>query len=95
MSSEQATRCGFTGGVVVDFPNSTKAKKIFLCLFAGTPVGPSELPRGLGAEDENTIQYSNDRFVTVGYAAQYTIFNTLHYMQYSVVVKISLFWVFL
>ena len=78
MSSEQATRCGFTGGVVVDFPNSTKAKKIFLCLFAGTPVGPSELPRGLGAEDENTIQYSNDRLVTVQYLAKYVIPNTIH-----------------
>ena len=30
-----ALRCGFTGGLVVDFPNSTKAKKYFLCLFAG------------------------------------------------------------
>lgn len=30
-----ALRCGFTGGVVVDFPNSTKAKKYYLCLFAG------------------------------------------------------------
>ncbi|KAL5265721.1 hypothetical protein ACHWQZ_G006433 [Mnemiopsis leidyi] len=60
--TEQATRCGFTGGVVVDFPNSTKAKKIFLCLFAGTPVGNYQLPQGLGNENENTIQYSNDRF---------------------------------
>ena len=59
--SEQATRCGFTGGVVVDFPNSTKAKKIFLCLFAGTPVGNYQLPQGLGTENDNTIQYSNDR----------------------------------
>jgi hypothetical protein len=30
-----AARCGFTGGLVVDFPNSTKAKKYFLCLIAG------------------------------------------------------------
>ncbi|XP_063676816.1 probable 18S rRNA (guanine-N(7))-methyltransferase [Bolinopsis microptera] len=60
--TEQATRCGFTGGVVVDFPNSTKAKKIFLCLFAGTPVANYKLPQGLGAEGSNTIQYGNDRF---------------------------------
>uniref|UniRef100_A0A8C4M8Y0 18S rRNA (guanine-N(7))-methyltransferase n=1 Tax=Equus asinus TaxID=9793 RepID=A0A8C4M8Y0_EQUAS len=31
----QATRAGFTGGVVVDYPNSTKAKKFYLCLFSG------------------------------------------------------------
>jgi len=30
-------KCGFSGGMVVDFPNSTKAKKFFLCLFAGEP----------------------------------------------------------
>lgn len=31
-----AMKAGFTGGLVVDFPNSTRAKKTFLCLFAGT-----------------------------------------------------------
>uniref|UniRef100_A0A4W4HKG5 18S rRNA (guanine-N(7))-methyltransferase n=1 Tax=Electrophorus electricus TaxID=8005 RepID=A0A4W4HKG5_ELEEL len=31
----QAMRSGFTGGMVVDYPNSSKAKKFFLCLFAG------------------------------------------------------------
>uniref|UniRef100_A0A8C0R000 18S rRNA (guanine-N(7))-methyltransferase n=1 Tax=Canis lupus dingo TaxID=286419 RepID=A0A8C0R000_CANLU len=31
----QATKAGFTGGVVVDFPNSAKAKKFYLCLFSG------------------------------------------------------------
>lgn len=25
-------RAGFTGGLVVDYPNSTKAKKYYLCL---------------------------------------------------------------
>lgn len=31
----QATKAGFTGGVVIDFPNSTKAKKYFYakCFF--------------------------------------------------------------
>ena len=48
---------------MVDFPNSTKAKKIFLCLFAGTPVGNYQLPQGLGTENDNTIQYSNDRYI--------------------------------
>uniref|UniRef100_A0A3P8U7S7 18S rRNA (guanine-N(7))-methyltransferase n=1 Tax=Amphiprion percula TaxID=161767 RepID=A0A3P8U7S7_AMPPE len=31
----QAMRAGFSGGMVVDYPNSSKAKKFFLCLFAG------------------------------------------------------------
>ena len=25
--TQQAMKCGFTGGLVVDYPNSTKAKK--------------------------------------------------------------------
>ncbi|CAK9302407.1 unnamed protein product [Gordionus sp. m RMFG-2023] len=33
--TKQAMRAGFTGGLVIDFPNSSKAKKIYLCLFAG------------------------------------------------------------
>lgn len=48
-------KAGFTGGMVVDYPNSAKAKKFFLCLF----VGPSAvLPKGLGAEcsDEEPAQ---------------------------------------
>ncbi|CAN0369531.1 unnamed protein product, partial [Laminaria digitata] len=30
--SSCAARAGFTGGLVVDYPNSTKAKKYYLCL---------------------------------------------------------------
>ncbi|KAJ3212816.1 Williams Beuren syndrome chromosome region 22 protein [Dinochytrium kinnereticum] len=48
-----ALRCGFTGGLVVDYPNSAKAKKYYLCLFAGyagdTRAAP-KVPAGL--EDE-------------------------------------------
>lgn len=36
MAVRIATQCGFTGGLVVDFPNSTKAKKYYLCITAGT-----------------------------------------------------------
>ncbi|XP_066551623.1 18S rRNA (guanine-N(7))-methyltransferase [Amia ocellicauda] len=43
----QAMKAGFTGGMVVDYPNSTKAKKFFLCLFAGVS---GALPKGLGLE---------------------------------------------
>lgn len=45
--TQQAMKAGFTGGLVVDFPNSTKAKKMFLVLFTG---GPQKLPEGLGEE---------------------------------------------
>lgn len=44
----QATRAGFSGGVVVDFPNSTKAKKFFLVVMTG---GAHVLPTALGTED--------------------------------------------
>ena len=59
----QAMRAGFTGGIVVDFPNSTKAKKIFLCLFTGGSSGV--LPKGLGQEAtgamSNEVQFSSKR----------------------------------
>ena len=32
-----AMKAGFAGGLVVDYPNSTKAKKFFLCLYCGPP----------------------------------------------------------
>lgn len=51
--SQTAAACGFGGGLVVDFPNSTKAKKYFLCIYAG--VDPAArggaapaLPKALG-----------------------------------------------
>ncbi|XP_034276935.1 probable 18S rRNA (guanine-N(7))-methyltransferase isoform X1 [Pantherophis guttatus] len=58
----QAMKAGFTGGMVVDYPNSTKAKKFFLCLFAGIT---DVLPKGLGTEcsEEETTQakFTNER----------------------------------
>jgi 18S rRNA (guanine1575-N7)-methyltransferase len=64
-----ATKSGFTGGLVVDYPNSAKAKKYFLCLFAGVADKPQELPEGLsegqfeGGSKERTVAYSNTRLV--------------------------------
>ena len=54
-----AIRAGFGGGVVVDYPNSSKAKKIFLCLFCG--VAPKVLPKGLDGHEQlrqNEVRYS-------------------------------------
>ncbi|EMP27250.1 Putative methyltransferase WBSCR22 [Chelonia mydas] len=48
----QAMKAGFTGGMVVDYPNSAKAKKFFLCLFVGMagvlPKSPLPLLSGGG-----------------------------------------------
>ncbi len=45
-----AMRAGFGGGLVVDFPNSTKAKKYFLVLLAGPPDPGFTMPTPEGAE---------------------------------------------
>merc|ERR1712050_418773 len=46
--TSQAMKSGFTGGLVVDYPNSTKAKKFFLVLMTG---GNQPLPQALGQEE--------------------------------------------
>jgi len=67
MITSIAMRCGFEGGLVVDYPNSTKAKKYFLCLFAGATVGGEgkkakvELPIGLQGAGERAIAYERRR----------------------------------
>ncbi|KOB78633.1 putative methyltransferase WBSCR22 [Operophtera brumata] len=50
----QAMKAGFFGGVVVDFPNSAKAKKFFLVLMTG---GAAPLPQALGTDEaDNNLQ---------------------------------------
>ncbi|TPX57695.1 hypothetical protein PhCBS80983_g03646 [Powellomyces hirtus] len=64
MIISSAMKAGFTGGLVVDFPNSSKAKKYYLCLFAGykDSAGQSpELPKGLGDGDESQVTYASNR----------------------------------
>ncbi|KAG7270277.1 hypothetical protein CRUP_037501 [Coryphaenoides rupestris] len=61
--TSQAMRAGFSGGMVVDYPNSSKAKKFFLCLFAGVS---GVLPKGLGSEATgrnvpDQVQFSGQR----------------------------------
>lgn len=56
----QATKAGFFGGVVIDFPNSTKAKKVFLVLMTS---GVVTLPKALGTEnDSQTVAYTSKRY---------------------------------
>ncbi|KAL7415006.1 S-adenosyl-L-methionine-dependent methyltransferase [Mrakia frigida] len=53
-----AMRAGFGGGLVIDYPNSRKAKKFFLCLMVGGGGGGTnnkaaqeQIPKGLEMED--------------------------------------------
>ncbi|KAG8801444.1 hypothetical protein FRC17_006654 [Serendipita sp. 399] len=58
-----ARKAGFGGGIVVDYPNSKKARKVFLCLMVGTgrysssqaadqmEVDHNTLPKGLDGDD--------------------------------------------
>lgn len=62
MITEQAMKAGFFGGLVVDYPNSTKAKKYFLVLMTG---GVAPMPKALGTEeDEKRIAYTKKREMT-------------------------------
>lgn len=61
--TKTAMKAGFYGGVVIDFPNSSKAKKIFLVLFTGGM--PDSMPKALSEEDEveqrTSIDYESKR----------------------------------
>ncbi|EGC40345.1 hypothetical protein DICPUDRAFT_146769 [Dictyostelium purpureum] len=65
MITASALRCGFSGGLLIDFPNSTKAKKYFLVLFTGNN---SVMPAAKGIngeiemdeeEDSNEVKFTN------------------------------------
>jgi len=58
-----AQRAGFGGGIVVDYPNSNKAKKVFLVLMVGSG---GQVPKGLeasetAAENEKNAQFEKRR----------------------------------
>jgi len=59
LMTQQAMKAGFTGGVVIDFPNSTKAKKMFLVLFTGGAA--TSLPQGLSEESTSHVKYTDER----------------------------------
>ncbi|CAM0137124.1 18S rRNA (guanine1575-N7)-methyltransferase [Umbelopsis sp. WA50703] len=51
MLTDTASKCGFEGGLLVDYPNSRKAKKYYLCLFAGQAEGVrNKMPQALGED---------------------------------------------
>ena len=46
----------------MDYPNSKKAKKIFLCLFVGASGSKRELPQGLqGEEEDSKVRFERRR----------------------------------
>lgn len=55
MITTAAMRAGFSGGLVVDFPNSSKAKKYYLVLMVGQPLEPMQLQGLTGEEDRNGV----------------------------------------
>lgn len=64
--TSSALRAGFTGGVVIDYPNSAKAKKYYLTLFAGPPPQNYQQPKALGTEEgegggERSATFVDDR----------------------------------
>lgn len=60
MITTAAQRAGFGGGLVVDYPNSRKARKMYLCLM----VGQQEIPKALDGDqmdvDEETMEKRRD-----------------------------------
>lgn len=58
--TSQAMKAGFYGGLVVDYPNSTKAKKYFLVLMTG---GAMLLPKGLcdRNDSQSHVAFTNKR----------------------------------
>lgn len=58
--TSQAMKAGFYGGVVIDYPNSTKAKKFFLVLMTG---GNVPLPKGLGTEQDSNGRLFSNKYI--------------------------------
>ncbi|KAK1225388.1 18S rRNA (guanine1575-N7)-methyltransferase [Marasmius sp. AFHP31] len=59
-----AQKAGFGGGIVVDYPNSNKARKVFLCLFVGGGGNAGQqLPKGLDGEEveDDKVRYERRR----------------------------------
>ncbi|OVA11751.1 Methyltransferase type 11 [Macleaya cordata] len=48
-----AMRAGFAGGVVVDFPHSSKSRKEYLVLTCGPPSISTAVPNGKGEDEES------------------------------------------
>ncbi|KAG1905859.1 S-adenosyl-L-methionine-dependent methyltransferase [Suillus fuscotomentosus] len=56
-----AQKAGFGGGVVVDYPNSKKARKVFLCLFVGGGGTQQQMPKGIEGDDDEQVRFERRR----------------------------------
>ncbi|KAG1875158.1 S-adenosyl-L-methionine-dependent methyltransferase [Suillus tomentosus] len=56
-----AQKAGFGGGIVVDYPNSKKARKVFLCLFVGGGGTQQQMPKGIEGEDDEQVRFERRR----------------------------------
>ncbi|KAK4798288.1 hypothetical protein SAY86_030614 [Trapa natans] len=54
-----AMRAGFAGGVVVDYPHSSKSRKEYLVLTCGPPSLSTSVPNGKGEDGENSTDESS------------------------------------
>ncbi|CAE7890489.1 unnamed protein product [Symbiodinium microadriaticum] len=62
MITAAALRCGFGGGLVVDYPHSSKAKKHFLVIYAGfSGEQPANMPQPMEDEDEQVAVSKRER----------------------------------
>lgn len=52
-----ASKAGFSGGIIVDYPNSTKAKKYYLCLMTGGNGIAAPVPKGLTEHSAQEMEY--------------------------------------
>ncbi|KAL3621619.1 hypothetical protein CASFOL_036531 [Castilleja foliolosa] len=55
-----AIRAGFSGGVVVDYPRSSKSRKEYLVLSCGPPSLSSAIPQGVGDDSDCSDDESNE-----------------------------------
>ncbi|KAF8503313.1 williams-Beuren syndrome critical region protein 22 [Russula emetica] len=60
-----AQRAGFGGGLVVDYPNSKKARKVFLSLFVGDG-GSAQVPKGLEGDVDAAAAAEGEEDAKVG-----------------------------
>ena len=60
MITKAALKAGFSGGVVVDFPNSSKNKKLYLCIDAGGS-GQSQSMQLIDGKKEEDDEENEDK----------------------------------
>ena len=73
--TEAATRVGFKGGLVVDYPNSSKAKKYYLCLSFDTGYKTPKAIDGQQTTTSSNSHHQQQKQVTVQSSKADNIFS--------------------